>query len=441
MLDVTSLVKELVDGYDRARVQSNECLCNKRPSAKFNYGGNFTTKSPKFCCFMLACLLLLSIPSFMARSCSASDLYALAYYTPKPILIDGNLSDQAWQDVAWSDQVDARGFKTSAKIRWDDEFLYLGVIFEEPIEWQNISATPFCNVGFQHPLITSDEFDQLTENSKSFAHEHSISVVRNFCLAKREDENSSAYMFGPGMFKALSFCETHLDPTHDGLVLPRWQVEVAIPLDQLDRYKRIGEGQVLIKACTREQQKKTEEKKRVYPGVDPWVGASTVGFLIMRGRWNRLRAIGKVFHQNSRDVVIGSKICYSFVRPVKGCLYRAEIPAEVASAHHCSHALLSSFVRGVFDPHGARSTLLQHSISTQDQQVFLWLPVWCIGLRVLARVHQCTGIRGTQLVSRVRARTLLHSSSLLGVAHPAIIPCTSVEHADRDCCKTYRHVV
>jgi hypothetical protein len=62
-----------------------------------------------------------------------------------PIKIDGKLDDAAWQQVPWTPYfVDIQGskkplprYKTHAKIRYDDQYLYIGAWLEEP----NLVAT------------------------------------------------------------------------------------------------------------------------------------------------------------------------------------------------------------------------------------------------------------------------------------------------------------
>jgi hypothetical protein len=75
----------------------------------------------------------------------------VAYYTTDPPVIDGTLEESAWVEVAWTeDFVDisspnpGRGpevppLRTQAKMRWDDDFLYVGAFMEEPNVWANLT--------------------------------------------------------------------------------------------------------------------------------------------------------------------------------------------------------------------------------------------------------------------------------------------------------------
>jgi predicted metalloprotease with PDZ domain len=65
-----------------------------------------------------------------------------------PISVDGRLDDDAWKVAAWTDVfVDIEGairarprFATRAKMLWDDEFLYIGALLEEPHVWGTLTA-------------------------------------------------------------------------------------------------------------------------------------------------------------------------------------------------------------------------------------------------------------------------------------------------------------
>jgi hypothetical protein len=64
--------------------------------------------------------------------------------------LDGKLDEKAWAEVGWtSDFVDiseraAPPLRTRAKLRWDDEFLYVGAQLEETQVAANISSCCHC---------------------------------------------------------------------------------------------------------------------------------------------------------------------------------------------------------------------------------------------------------------------------------------------------------
>jgi hypothetical protein len=71
----------------------------------------------------------------------------VCYRTPSPIKIDGQLTDPAWQAVAWTDDfVDIEGdakpkprYRTRVKMLWDDHYLYFGAELEEPHVWATLT--------------------------------------------------------------------------------------------------------------------------------------------------------------------------------------------------------------------------------------------------------------------------------------------------------------
>ena len=82
--------------------------------------------------------------------CSFKDLYPknyISYKTDVPPVIDGNLDEDVWQDVAWSEPfVDILGsggpvprYETAMKIRWDNEFLYIAGSLQDADIWANVT--------------------------------------------------------------------------------------------------------------------------------------------------------------------------------------------------------------------------------------------------------------------------------------------------------------
>jgi hypothetical protein len=70
-----------------------------------------------------------------------------ARFTAKPPLIDGDISDQAWETAPWTDQfIDIEGdekplpaYGTRARMLWDDSFLYIAAELQEPHVWANLT--------------------------------------------------------------------------------------------------------------------------------------------------------------------------------------------------------------------------------------------------------------------------------------------------------------
>lgn len=67
----------------------------------------------------------------------------VSYKTTTPLIIDGKLNENSWQNAPWTeDFTDIEGYnkprplhRTRAKILWDDNYLYIGAELEEPHIW------------------------------------------------------------------------------------------------------------------------------------------------------------------------------------------------------------------------------------------------------------------------------------------------------------------
>ena len=67
---------------------------------------------------------------------------------PSSPVIDGSLGDDAWRHVPWSEPfVDIEGdrrpppaLRTRMKLAWDDDYLYVAGILEEPHVWATLTA-------------------------------------------------------------------------------------------------------------------------------------------------------------------------------------------------------------------------------------------------------------------------------------------------------------
>jgi predicted metalloprotease with PDZ domain len=85
-------------------------------------------------------------PTEKAASLSPPKGY-VCYRTQVPIQIDGRLDDEAWGKAPWTDAfVDIMGatapaprFATRARMLWDDTYLYVGALLEEPHIWGTLT--------------------------------------------------------------------------------------------------------------------------------------------------------------------------------------------------------------------------------------------------------------------------------------------------------------
>lgn len=204
--------------------------------------------------------LLLCVLACVAFDCSFSDSYPrqyVAYYTKKPLVIDGSLSDPGWAEVPWTeDFVDINtstkpALRTQAKIRWDDRFLYVGALLEEPACWANISSTCHCLDPDQDQVIFHDNDFEIFVDSDGSTHYYkefemnALNATWDLCLAKPYADGgweNSSRLFGPKGFDMQPplYCAAQVqggrinDPSKP---TRSWSVEVALPLAELQTNK------------------------------------------------------------------------------------------------------------------------------------------------------------------------------------------------------------
>jgi hypothetical protein len=69
--------------------------------------------------------------------------FYVCYRTPKPIVVDGRMTDAGWKKAEWTESfLDIEGgrkaaprFRTRVKMLWDDDYFYLAAELEEPAVW------------------------------------------------------------------------------------------------------------------------------------------------------------------------------------------------------------------------------------------------------------------------------------------------------------------
>jgi hypothetical protein len=99
---------------------------------------------------MLRVLLLMAVASLVAGCAKppATNPGGPTYHchsTAKPPTIDGKIDDDAWKDVAWTDDfIDVTDgskapLRTRAKMIWDAENLYIAAELEEPDVWDKLT--------------------------------------------------------------------------------------------------------------------------------------------------------------------------------------------------------------------------------------------------------------------------------------------------------------
>jgi hypothetical protein len=210
--------------------------------------------------------------------CSFEDSYPKQYVvhktSQKPV-IDGKLDEPMWKDAQWTDEfldisqpsiTTKPRFYTRAKMRWDDDYLYVGAYLEEQDIWANITETCHCCAPItdtcrtgtnetQNQVIFHDNdfeifVDADGDNHYYYEYEvNALNAIWNLCLNKPYNDDggeNSTRVFGsegwdfppwssasPGAPPMLS--KVHVEGTvnQPGALDKFWSVEVAIPLKSL----------------------------------------------------------------------------------------------------------------------------------------------------------------------------------------------------------------
>ncbi|KAL4154918.1 hypothetical protein PRNP1_007032 [Phytophthora ramorum] len=178
-----------------------------------------------------------------------------AYHLPPPtdqfpasITIDGVLGDKVWAEVPWSEPFqDIRGptfwsqpwFTTKFKLRYDQQFLYIGAYLEETEVWANVSKRNDV-VFHDNDFEVFVDADGSTHNYKEFelnARNTSWNLWINRPYRDGGHENSTRVdpqhgfdMLDSGMQAAVFVKGRINDPSER---LHYWTVEIALPLAQL----------------------------------------------------------------------------------------------------------------------------------------------------------------------------------------------------------------
>jgi hypothetical protein len=187
----------------------------------------------------------------------------VAYKTTKDLVIDGRLDDPEWEAVGFTDSfVDISTnftpyLDTRVKMRYDDEFLYIGFRSEEPAVWANITATCHCVNNTQDQVIFHDNDNEVfvdADGSTHFYKETEVNAYNNptqgcpsgtcatwdLLLNKPYGDGggeNSTRVFGPDGFDMQPplHVMTYTDGEINNPAKPStfWSTELALPLAKL----------------------------------------------------------------------------------------------------------------------------------------------------------------------------------------------------------------
>jgi len=157
----------------------------------------------------------------------------VVHHTTKPITIDGDLSDEAWQQAAWtSNFVDIEGslkplptYNTQVKMLWDDSCLYIAARITDPHVWATLKK--------HDQVIFNDNDFEVFVNPDGTTHHYyeiefnALNTVFDLYMAKPYRNGGSALIpFNlSGMRSAVQVDGTLNDPSDTD---KGWTVEIAI---------------------------------------------------------------------------------------------------------------------------------------------------------------------------------------------------------------------
>jgi hypothetical protein len=165
----------------------------------------------------------------------------VCYRATTPIQIDGGLLDQAWTAAPWTDAfVDIEGdsrprprFRTRAKMLWDDTYLYVAALLDEPHVWGTVAqhdAVIFHDNDFEifiDPDGDNHEYYEIEINA--------LNAEWDLFLSKPYRDHGTACNEWeiPGLKKAVHVNGTLNNPTDTDT---SWSVELALPWQALAKY-------------------------------------------------------------------------------------------------------------------------------------------------------------------------------------------------------------
>jgi len=158
----------------------------------------------------------------------------VASYTEQPPLIDGDITDQAWQKAGWTSYFqDIEGdlkpkpyYQTRAKMLWDEKYLYIAAELDDPHVWANLTKRDeivFFDNDFEvflDPYNTTHSYFEIEINA--------LNNIFDLFLTKPY-RNGGSPLFAwdtQGMLHAVKVHGTLNNPADKD---KGWTVEMAIP--------------------------------------------------------------------------------------------------------------------------------------------------------------------------------------------------------------------
>lgn len=259
----------------------------------------------------------------------------VAYRTSDKIVVDGVMNEKSWQKVPETElfmDISGEGFPTPryatrAKMLWDDDYLYVSAVMEEPNVWANLTLRDtviYYDPDFEifiDPTGDAHNYYELEFNARN--------VIFDLCLEmpyRAPRRNFVQFQWDcPGLKSAIKINGTlnNNKDTDKG-----WDIEVAIPRKAIAQefdnvltagsYMRVGfsrvEWQTELDKSGRTFRKKGEDGK--YLPEDNWTWPST-GMIAMHmpERW------GYVYLSKMKAGKGSEQFVYPSYRPVEKLLW------------------------------------------------------------------------------------------------------------------------
>jgi len=176
----------------------------------------------------------------------------VVYHVDRPPVIDGNINEQVWQQVKWTNDFgDIEGrdkpkppLTTKVKMLWDDSCLYIAAQLTEPQIWSYIKkhdAVVFQDNDFEFfidPSGTTQPYYEVEVNP--------LNTIWDLLLTRayRDGGASVSSWDLPGLKSAVKIQGTLNDPSDKD---EGWTVELAIPIKALmanSRSQRLQDGTI-----------------------------------------------------------------------------------------------------------------------------------------------------------------------------------------------------
>ena len=169
----------------------------------------------------------------------------ICYQTATPLEIDGRLNELAWQAAEWSENfVDIEGglepaprWRTRVKMLWDESYLYIGAVLEEPHVWATLTERDAV-------IYKENDFEVFIDPDGDTYNYYELEInalgtVWDLFLNKpyREGGKAQSGWDIDGLKAAVTVQGTVNDPTDRD---EGWTVELALPWDALAPYAPEG---------------------------------------------------------------------------------------------------------------------------------------------------------------------------------------------------------